>query len=75
MQPNPKGEKLSNFLDLKCPGCGDEDRLRIAGTTWLDVTADGTDATNSDHEFQPTSPAYCQACDFSGTVADFEQEG
>ena len=64
---------MSNCFDLKCPGCGRQDRLRIEATVWLDVTADGTDANNSDHEFEPTSTAYCQACEFTGTVADFEQ--
>jgi hypothetical protein len=66
---------MSNFLDLQCPHCGSEDRIRIAGTTWLDVTSEGTCADNSDHEYEPTSAAMCCACDFYGTVSDFEDDG
>ena len=65
---------MSNFLDLQCPKCGDDSHIRIAAMTWLDVTSDGTSADNSDHEYERTSVAMCCACDFSGLVADFEQE-
>ena len=38
------GARMSNFLDLRCPHCGNTDRLDIAATVWLRVTENGTDA-------------------------------
>ena len=72
--PDPKGENVSNFLDLNCPMCGGQDRLQIVGTTWLDVTDDGTDATNSDHEYHPHSYTRCGACGFAGILSDLETD-
>ena len=60
---------MSNFLDFLCPKCGADDQIDIAATVWLRVTKDGTAADeleNGNHEFEPTSPATCNACGFTG---------
>jgi hypothetical protein len=68
---------MSNFLDIRCPKCRATDQIDIAATVWLRVMEDGTDADQSadgNHEFEPTSPATCNACGFAGQVRDFEQQ-
>jgi hypothetical protein len=68
---------MRNFLDIRCPKCRSTDQIDIAATVWLRVMEDGTDADqseNGDHDFEPTSPATCNACGFAGRVQDFEEE-
>ncbi len=51
---------ITNFLDMRCPNCGDEDRLDIQATVWTRVTDDGADvdaAGDGNHEYEPRSPA------------------
>ncbi len=69
---------MSNFLDMRCPKCGDEDRIDIQASVWLRVCEDGTDADASrdgPHDFTPESPAVCSACGHWGSVKSFEFEG
>jgi ribosomal protein S27E len=69
---------MSNFLDMRCPKCGDEDRLDIQATVWIRVCEDGTDvdaAGDGNHEYEPRSPAQCGTCGHCGTVRAFEQAG
>lgn len=66
---------MGNFLDMRCPKCGADDRIDIQASIWVRLTADGTDADESDdggHEYDRESPAHCRACDHAGHVADFE---
>ena len=72
-----KDTTMSNFLDIRCPKCRATDQIDIAATVWLRVMEDGTDADRSEdgnHEFEPTSPATCNACGFTGRLHDFEPE-
>jgi len=67
---------MTNFLDMRCPQCGDETKIDIAATVWVRVCRDGTDADASrdgDHTYEPGSPAHCGHCGFHGTVEKFEQ--
>jgi ribosomal protein S27E len=69
---------MTNFLDMRCPNCGDEDRLDILASVWIRVCEDGTDADASrdgTHDFEPDSPVQCAACGHCGTVWQFEQAG
>jgi ribosomal protein S27E len=71
---------MSNFFDMRCPKCGDEDHIDIAAEVWVRLTSDGTDADASacgDHIYTPESAAECGACGHHGTVAQFTpaQEG
>ncbi len=69
---------MSNFLDMRCPTCGDETAIDIAAIVWIRVCADGTDADASrdgSHDFEPKSPAVCAACGHCGTVREFERAG
>jgi len=69
---------MTNFLDMRCPKCGNEDQLDIQATVWIRVCEDGTDADAAgdwDHEYQPRSPAQCRACGHFGTVRQFELAG
>jgi hypothetical protein len=64
-----------NFLDLRCPACGDDCSIDIVAQIWVRIAADGTDTDAShcgDHEFTPDSTAVCTACDRWGTVREFE---
>jgi hypothetical protein len=65
---------MSNFLDMRCPKYGDENRIDIEATLWVRVTEDGTvaDASgNGQHDYTPKNLAFCGACLHGGTVADF----
>jgi hypothetical protein len=69
---------MSNFLDLRCPQCGDTNRIDIEATVWLRVTENGTDADlsgNGDHEFTPESWTVCGQCGAGGELRQFESGG
>jgi ribosomal protein S27E len=56
---------MSNFLDLRCPGCGCQARIDVLAEVWVRVTPDGTDADaseNGDITYTPRSTATCTAC-------------
>jgi hypothetical protein len=56
---------MSNFLDLRCPECGDQHRIDILAELWVRVTDDGTDADASgygDHYYTPESATLCARC-------------
>ncbi len=67
---------MANFLGYECPKCTSMDEIEVAGTIWLRLTADGTDAdladNHHDHEYQSDSQAVCQACGFQGKFGEFE---
>jgi hypothetical protein len=68
---------MSNFLDLRCPHCGNTDRIDICAEVWIRVTRDGTDADASregDHHFTPDSIAQC-GCGHFAKLRDFEAAG
>ena len=67
---------MTNFLDMRCPQCGDETAIDIEATVWVRVCSDGTDADASrdgTHTFEADSPALCGHCGFHGTVGQFER--
>jgi ribosomal protein S27E len=66
---------MSNFLDLRCPNCDDDDQVDILAKSWVRVTDEGTDpdqAGNRDWCYTPASAAECGVCGHSGVLADFE---
>ncbi len=68
---------MSNFLDLRCPECGDEDHLDILADVWLRVTPDGTDAdvsADGHHDYTPRSLTLCNACGHTARLSEFETE-
>jgi len=68
---------MTNFFDMKCPKCGDENEIDIQASVWLRVTSNGTDADASncgDHHWTPASPAECGNCGYTGLVKDFEEQ-
>ena len=56
--------------NIKCPDCGNEDRLRIAAMAVFMVTDDGTD-DYGDVEWGDDSYAECPECHRHGTLKDF----
>lgn len=66
---------MTNFLDYRCPDCGDEDHIEVAASIWARLTADGTDpdgAEHHGHDYTPSSPARCASCGYEGAFIDFE---
>jgi hypothetical protein len=56
---------MSNFLDLRCPRCRDQNRIDILASIWVRLMEDGTDADASDdgdHEWSSQSAVVCGAC-------------
>jgi hypothetical protein len=75
---NPLTEKGScmtnnNCLEgIKCPQCGNEDRLLIVTTVLADVTDEGADiAEGSDMHWDDASFARCPECDRDGPLREF----
>jgi hypothetical protein len=71
---------MSNFLDLRCPHCGETNPIDIQATVWLRVTENGTDADadlsgNGDHEFTRESWTVCGECGEGGKLRHFETGG
>jgi hypothetical protein len=72
---------MTNFLNMRCPKCGNEDRLDIQATVWIRVCEDGTDADAAEgtsdlgHQYTPDSPAFCAACGHWAAVWQFELAG
>ena len=60
---------------IKCPKCGNEDRLFIVATILADVTDDGADiAKHSSVEWDCNSHARCPDCGESGPLSNFHTE-
>jgi ribosomal protein S27E len=67
---------MTDFLDMRCPNCGDERFIDIEATVRIRVCCDGTDADASGdgtHIFNADSLAFCGRCGFRGTVRKFER--
>lgn len=60
---------------VKCPACGNEDRLLIASHVIAEVTDDGADVASpmygTGFEWDDGSYARCPECDREGTLRDF----
>jgi DNA-directed RNA polymerase subunit RPC12/RpoP len=60
---------------IRCPKCGNEDRLFIVATILADVTDDGADiARHTDMEWANSSPARCPDCGETGPLSNFHTE-
>ena len=58
------------LANIKCPDCGNEESFRIAATTIVTVTDDGTDDPGN-MEWDDDSYAECSGCHQHGTLKDF----
>jgi hypothetical protein len=68
---------MGNAFNLKCPRCGNTDKIDIRASVWIRVTDDGTDpdeAFDGSHEWGDKSEAKCNACNQHGKVHQFETE-
>lgn len=64
---------MINFLELKCPNCGRNDRIEIDARVWVRLAADGAVRLSQNYDYGPDSPAECCACKHSGNLSGFEQ--
>jgi hypothetical protein len=68
---------MSNFLDIRCPECGNTDQLDIEATISVRVTENGTDADLSGDgywTYTPKSWTACGACGYGGELRQFEED-
>jgi hypothetical protein len=57
---------------IKCPKCGNEDRLFIVATILADVTDGGAEAADgTDYHWDDASMTRCPDCDRDGALATF----
>lgn len=61
---------------MKCPKCGQRERLHIAATVWGEITAEGFNSLadglpDHDSDWDQYAPCRCAACQKSGIVEDF----
>jgi len=70
---------MTNFLDMRCPKCGDEDRLDIQVTLCTRACDDGVDDDESGsggaYDYHTMSPAICRACGHPGAIREFQAAG
>ena len=69
---------MSNRFNYRCPNCGSADHIDIAAIVSVRLTSDGTEGDASDcgpDDWSGANPASCDACDYFGTVKDFEPTG
>jgi hypothetical protein len=60
---------------IRCPQCGNDDRLLIVTTVLADVTDAGADiADGSDMHWDDSSLTRCPACDRDGPLKDFRTD-
>ncbi len=69
---NENAATVSEVWEMTCPACRFDDDIRIHATIAVILLPDGTDPTDSDTEWDDSSIALCNRCDFTGTVKDFQ---
>lgn len=57
---------------IRCPACGQEDRLKITALITCVVTDDGSDPVG-DHEWDDDSGTHCPNCGFDGKLKAFHK--
>lgn len=60
--------------ELRCPKCGQDDKIYVTATVAILLTPDGSGADNGDHEWDESSPTLCHHCDTRGQAKDFKVE-
>lgn len=68
-QPKTKVDLRSEW-GMACPKCGWAETLTITIVCSAVLSIDGTEV-HGDHEWEPTSSCFCDACGHNGVVADF----
>lgn len=68
-EENPNENCLEGF---RCPKCGSYEPFKIAANSWFEVHDSGTDSF-ADVEWDHDSSCICMSCNYTGTVADFEE--
>lgn len=65
---------MSNFVDIVCPRCGDDDAIDVEATIWVRFTDDGTDAEaagNGGYHYDNKSAAECGCCGHHDRLGKF----
>jgi hypothetical protein len=57
---------------IRCPNCGQQDRLKITALITCLVTDDGSDPVG-DHEWDDCSSTHCPECGFDGKLRAFRK--
>jgi len=63
-----------NQHGYKCPSCKRDDGLHVVAFVRVALLPDGCDTTDSDVEWEDSSPADCE-CGWSGKVSDLLSGG
>jgi len=58
---------------IRCPDCDQEDKFKIVGKAWFDVTDDGTSEFEGAVEWDDDSACRCPECGFTGTLGQFRE--
>ena len=65
----------TNCLEgMRCPKCGQEDRLKIEVPLMCEVTDNGSEVIDGDHFWNESSFCHCPECDHEGKLCDFRIE-
>ena len=59
--------------EMICPGCRRDDDIRVNATVTVKLHHNGTEPIDSDTEWDDSSFALCNHCDYTGTVKDFHE--
>lgn len=64
----------SNCLEgVACPSCGQEDRFKIVARIMCEVTDDGSEPIDGNHEWDDESVCVCPDCDHTGILKEFQK--
>lgn len=63
---------MTDFLDMRCPNCGDNRFIDITATVRVRVT-DANASSDRTYTIEPDSLAFCWCCGFRATVRRFER--
>ena len=62
----------TNCLEgIRCPTCGNEDRLFISSSCLFEVTDEGAEPLDANVEYGKDSHAICPVCDHRGLLEEF----
>jgi DNA-directed RNA polymerase subunit RPC12/RpoP len=68
---------MSGIERVRCPKCGQNEKLYVVGLAWFTVPQDGAEQTgkpDGNVEWEKDAPTRCPSCGHEGTWVEFRYE-
>ena len=56
---------------IRCPNCGNVDNFKVTAVVGCQVSDEGSDANESDHDWDDDADCTCSACNHNAPMSDF----